>query len=127
MQLSTSSLVDAAFEVRQCRKYVVEGCRLREVHVPHRLVITPQRRQTRFWWDEAKCSRLRLAVVRPRTAKELSLPRYNPVPQFMKVDCLRCGWMAGQCRRVRVVAGELVRHRLLRSEERRVGEECRSR
>src|SRR5713101_8139640 len=61
--LSASALVDAAFEVRQCCEHVVEGGGLREIHVPHRLVITPQRRQTLGRWDEAKGPRLREVVT----------------------------------------------------------------
>ena len=111
--LSASGLVDAAFEVCQCCEHVVEGGRIREIHVPHRLVITPQCRQTRCRWDEAKGPRLREVIVGPRTAKELSLPRYDPVPDVMLVDCPARGWMPGQRRRVRVVAGEPVGRRLI--------------
>lgn len=112
-RLSTPSWVDAAFEVRQCRKYVLEGGWLREVHVPHRLVITPKCRQTRCRWDEEDRSRLRVLVVCPRSAEELSLPPRNPVPEVMIVDCPAHGRMPGQRRCIRVVARESIRRRLI--------------
>src|SRR6266404_21283 len=112
-RLSASGQVDAAFKVFQGREYVVEGGGLREIHVPHRLVITPQCRQTRCRRDETKGPRLRKVVAGPRTAKELSLPRYNPVPEVMLVDRPPYGRMPGQRRRVRVVAGEPVGRRFL--------------
>src|SRR5579871_547273 len=80
-RLSASRPVDAAFEVCQCYEHFVERGWLGEIHVPHRLVISPQGRQAPWRRDQAEGARFGLLVVRPRTAEELRLPCYDLVPQ----------------------------------------------
>ena len=50
----TVRVVDAVFQVGQGREHIIEAGRLGEIHVPHRLVITPQGWQTRERRDETK-------------------------------------------------------------------------
>jgi hypothetical protein len=85
--------------------------RLGQIHVPHRLVITPQRRLPLRRRDEAKRTGLRLAIVRPRAAEKLALPFHDPVAEVVLVDGLARGRVLCQGRCVRVMAGEPVRRR----------------
>jgi hypothetical protein len=77
--LSALDLVDAIFQVCQGGEDVVKGDGFREIHVAHRLVISPQGRQSRCWRDDAKGPRLCEVVVCPRTAKELPVRIENIV------------------------------------------------
>jgi hypothetical protein len=66
--LSAPDVVDAFLQVSHGREYVVERDGLREIHVPHCLVITVRCRRA-----EAKGSGFGQVIVRPRTAEELTL------------------------------------------------------
>lgn len=68
--LSAAREVDAFFQGVQGCNSVVETGWFVEAHVPHRLAVTPECRQPLGRWDRAKCSGLRLAIVRPCTSEE---------------------------------------------------------
>ena len=109
--LFAAGLVDVAFEVCQCCKHIVKGGRFCEIHLAHRLEITPQCRLTRCRRDESKGPRLREMVAGPRAAKELAFPCYDAVPEVVLVDGSGGGRVLCQGSRVRIVAGESIRRR----------------
>jgi hypothetical protein len=80
---------------------------------PYRLIITTQCGQPFVWRDQAKRARLGLDVVCPRTAKELALPGHDPIAKVMLVNGLARGWIICKRRRIRIMAGEPVRGRLV--------------
>ena len=109
MYLSAASAVDAILQVGQGRENIVEAGRLGEIHVPHHLVITPQRKLPLGWRYEAKSTGLRLAIVRPRTAEKLTLPFHDPVAEVMLLDGFARGRVFCQRRRIRVMPGKPIR------------------
>src|SRR5205823_3535320 len=87
--------------------------RLQEVHVSHRLVITPKGRESLRRRDQAKCPWPGEIVSGPRAAEELTFPRHGPIPEVMLFECSPGSGMASQCRCIRVMAREPVGRRFI--------------